>query len=209
MDEQIKPARYLRISSLTQSTQRQESKIKKGEKVFTDRVSGAIPFKDRPAAKLLIEAIEANEINFLTVQEISRLGRNTFDIQETLEYLNEREITLQVENLGDLKSLVDGKPNPMFKLIVDVLANISQMTRDNIKEAQAQGIAEAIKDPSKYLGRPKGTGKPAQTLVDENKDIVRRLKAGESIRNIGKITDHSPTHVQKVKKAMTELGLIK
>src|SRR5690606_16447992 len=142
------------------------------------------------------------------IHEISRLGRDTFDIQETIQELTSRGVTIQVENLGDMKSLIDGKPNPIFKLIIDVLANISSMQRLSIKEAQAQGIAIAKSDPTKYRGRPIGSGKTAQQLVDENKDVVKRLNQGESLRNTAKLTNHAVSYIQKIKLAMQDRGVL-
>ena len=199
---------YQRISTIQQSTARQEKKAARDEKIFTDKISGAVPFGQRPGGKELLDAVDNNEINHLTVSSIDRLGRDVFDIQKTINYLTEKGVTVQVSNLGDLKSLVNGVSNPMFKMITDVLANVSQMERDSIKERQAEGIAIG-KSRGVYRGRPVGTGKTAQELVDENKDIVKRLKDGTSIRDTGTLTGKSPTTVQRVKKAMAELKLEK
>ena len=199
---------YQRVSTIQQKTDRQEVKASKGDKVFTDKISGAVPFSQRPGGKELLEAVEAGLITHVTVSSIDRLGRDAFDIQTTINNLTKSGVTIQVSNLGDLKSLIDGKENYMFKLVTDILSNLAQLERLNIKERQAEGIAIA-KTKGVYQGRPVGTGKTAQQLVDENKDIVKRLKDGTSIRDTGTLTGKSPTTVQRVKKALAELEIKK
>jgi len=198
-------ARYIRISHIDQNTARQEAKTKKGERVFLDKISGSIAFNQRPAAMKLMEAISANEIDELVITSMDRLGRDAYNCQVVLNYLTGMKINVRVEDLG-IESMTKGKPNPMFKLITDVLANVAEIERTHLLERQAEGIAIA-KTKGAYRGRPTGTGKTAQQLVDENKDIVKRLKDGTSIRDTGKLTKKSPTTVQRVKKAMIELGI--
>lgn len=100
-------ARYIRVSTGTQNTARQEEKQAQGEKVFIDIVSGSIPFKDRAQGKELIKAIEDNEINYVSVSSIDRLGRNLYDILTTLEFFKEKGVILKVDNLG-IESLIKG-----------------------------------------------------------------------------------------------------
>ena len=84
-------ARYIRVSTGAQNTARQEEKQAKGERIFIDVVSGSIPFKDREQGKELIKAIENNEINYVSVSSIDRLGkRNLYDILTTLEFFKEK-----------------------------------------------------------------------------------------------------------------------
>lgn len=197
---------YQRVSTLQQKTDRQEIKAEKGVKIFTDKVSGAVPFAERPAGKQLLDAIEKGKVTHLTVSSIDRLGRDSFNIQSTIDGIINKGVTIRVLNLDGLQSHLDnGKPNSMFKLITDVLSNVAQMERDSIKERQKEGIAIA-KAKGVYRGRPIGTGKEAKRILDENKDIVKRLKEGQSIRNSATLTGKSPTTVQKVKKAMIELS---
>jgi DNA invertase Pin-like site-specific DNA recombinase len=125
--------RYVRTSSSTQSNARQIQKQHPKEKIYIDVISGAIAFKERPAAKELIEEIEAGTIDYLTCESIDRIGRSAFDIQCTIQYLNDKGVTLKVENLG-IESFVKDKPSPIFKMITDVLANVAELTRNNIEK---------------------------------------------------------------------------
>jgi len=132
-------ARYIRISTGNQKTERQEQKNHPDERLYIDIVSGAIPFKERPQGKKLIDDIEKGLITYISVHSIDRMGRNLFDIIATLTLLEEKKITLKVENLG-LESLVNGKPNSAFKLIISVMANIAEMERETLLERQKEGI---------------------------------------------------------------------
>ena len=55
--------RYIRVSRSSQNTMRQEVKANKEEVLFIDRISGAIPFIERPQAKELMNAVDNNKIN--------------------------------------------------------------------------------------------------------------------------------------------------
>jgi DNA invertase Pin-like site-specific DNA recombinase len=191
--------RYVRTSSSTQSNARQIQKQHPEEKIYIDIISGAIAFKERPAAKELIEEIEAGTIDYLTCESIDRIGRSAFDIQCTIQYLNDKGVTLKVENLG-IESFVKDKPSPIFKMITDVLANVAELTRNNIREAQAQGIKIAVAE-GKYKGRVKGSSASDDEVLTKYKGVVKAIKQHPdlSLRKIASIADVSLGTVQKVK----------
>jgi len=62
-------------------------------------------------------------------------------------------VVLKVDNLG-LESLVGGKENPTFKLIVSVLANIGEMERQTLRERQLEASRlRSLKGPIKAVRR--------------------------------------------------------
>jgi len=190
-------ARYIRISYATQNTARQLIKSHPNEQLFIDVISGAIPFNERPQAAKLIEAIESGTINNLSVEAIDRLGRNAFDVQTTIEYLNTKGVNLRVENLG-IESIVKGKPNSIFKLITDVLSNVAAMERESLKERQKQGIAIAVAQ-GKFKGRVKGSTTPDNVVLEQYKQVAKELKLQtNSLRKIASICGVSLGTVQKV-----------
>ena len=194
-------ARYIRISSSTQNTIRQYQKKTPEEMVYVDVTSGAIPFNDRPAAQELIKAIESGIVDYLTVESIDRIGRDAFNIQSTIQYLNSKGVNLKVNNLG-VESLVNGKVSMTFKMISDILANLSQMTRDNIREAQAQGIKIAVA-AGRFKGRVKGSSIPDDVILSTYKNVVKELKlGGNSLRKVAAICGVSLASVQKVKRIL-------
>ena len=81
----MKIAKYIRTSTLEQSTLRQENT---SQKTYIDKCSGSIPFNERPSAIKLLNDISAKKVETLHVHSIDRLGRNAYDIQTTLNTLN-------------------------------------------------------------------------------------------------------------------------
>jgi hypothetical protein len=51
------------------------------------------------------------------------------------------------------------------------------------------------------LGRRKGTTLTREQFLQKHKDIVRQLKAGQSLRNVAKIVGKGISMVQRVKAA--------
>jgi DNA invertase Pin-like site-specific DNA recombinase len=192
--------RYIRVSSSSQKIERQLYKEHPNEELFIDVISGVIPFNERPSGRKLLALIEENKVEYLSVSSIDRLGRNLFDILLTLEKLNESQTTLKVDNLG-IESLIKGKPNAAFKLIISVLANIAEMERDTLLERQREGIAIA-KAKGVYKGRVKGSKVPVREFLDKYKNVAKYLKQGQSLRNTAKLCDVSLGTVQKVKCAI-------
>lgn len=196
-------ARYIRVSSATQNNIRQLAKQHPDEKLFIDIVSGSVSFNHREQGLALITAIEAQEIDYVTVHSVDRLGRNAEHILTVLNYLNAKGVNLKIENLG-LESMVDGKPNQVFKLIVSVLGNVAEMERESIRERQREGIAIA-KANKLYKGRVKGTVETPQQKLDKHKDVVKYLKSGKlSLREITKQCEVSLSTVQRVKKILDD-----
>lgn len=194
----MKKARYIRVSTGNQKTARQEIRAAKDELVFIDIISGATPFQERPEAKKLLGCIEKKEVSYLSVSSIDRLGRNLIDILKTLEYLNENRIVIKVDNLG-IESMVTGKENSAFKLIISVMANISELERTTLLERQKEGIAIA-KAKGVYKGREKGSVESPDVFLGKYKEVVKSLKKGNSLRDTAKICNVSLGTVQKVKK---------
>jgi DNA invertase Pin-like site-specific DNA recombinase len=175
-------ARYIRVSSSNQNEARQLARQHPEERLFIDKVSGTTPFQKRDQAKVLLDEVQRGNVKFLAASSIDRLGRDTIDVLSTIQYLNEKGVTLRVDNLG-LESLVAGKENPTFKLIVSVLANIAEMERTTLRERQLEGIAEARKK-GVYKGRVKGSKETPEQILAKYPDAVRYLKMGKSIRDV-------------------------
>lgn len=193
-------ARYIRVSTLNQKIERQLEKQYPDEKIYIDKISGSIPFSQRFSAKELLNEIGKNEIHYISVSSIDRLGRNTLDVLQTIEKLHKSNICLKVDNLG-LESLVEGKENPTFKLIISVLANISEMERNSILERQREGI-QIAKANGTYKGRLKDTTESTKEFLAKYPTVINYLKRKNppTIVEIAKLTDCSKNTVQKVKK---------
>lgn len=196
--------RYIRVSTLNQKIERQLQKQHQDDIIYIDKVSGSIPFAQRPAATKLIQDIDLGVVKYLIVSTIDRLGRNTLDVLQTIEILHNKGICVKVENLG-LESLTNGNENTIFKLIVSVLANISEMERESILERQREGIAIA-KAKGTYKGREKNTNESAEKFLSKYPDVVTYIrKKRNTILEIAKLCDCSKNTVMKVKKTLKAL----
>lgn len=192
--------RYIRVSTVGQKTGRQEEKSLKDEVVYIDVVSGSVPFSEREKGKELKNYIIQGNIKYISVSSIDRLGRNLYDILTTLEFFKENGVVLKVDNLG-IESLINGKENSAFKLIISVMANIAEMERETILERQKGGILLA-KLKGTYKGREKGTVESDDVFLSKHREVVKNLRKGNSIRDISKICNVSVGTVQKVKKKL-------
>ena len=193
-------ARYIRVSTLNQKIERQIERQYQGEIIYIDKVSGSTPFTKRPEAFRLMKDILEKKISYVSISSIDRLGRNTLDVLQTIEQLHLQNICLKVDNLG-LESLTSGKENPTFKLIVSVLANISEMERNSILERQQEGIAIA-KANGIYKGRVKNTYESSEKFLAKYPSVVFYLnkKYPLTLLEISKLTNCSKNTFQKVKR---------
>lgn len=195
-------ARYIRVSTLNQNIERQLKNQHSDEILYIDKVTGSAPFIERPQAYKLIKDILERKITYVSISSIDRLGRNTLDVLQTIEKLHLHNICLKVDNLG-LESLTEGKENPTFKLIISVLANISEMERNSILERQREGINIA-KAKGIYKGRVKDTIESPEKFLGKYPAVANYLsrKTPPTLLEIAKLTDCSKNTVQKVKKIM-------
>ncbi|MFD0963840.1 recombinase family protein [Pseudofulvibacter geojedonensis] len=189
-------AQYIRVSTLEQNTERQT--IISGAKQYLDKISGTIPLFERPQGKKLYEDIEAGLVEELYVHSIDRLGRNTLDILSTINYLNQKGVCLVSDKEG-IRTLIDGKENLTSKLIVNILATLSEFENNIRKERQAEGIAIA-KLKGVYAGRKRGTLLSSDKFLEKHKNVLKELEKGESIRRVAKLCGVSTGTVQKVKR---------
>lgn len=60
------------------------------EAVFAEKISGAKSNKERTELLNMVSYVEANHINKVLVTELSRLGRDTLQVLEVIQMLNEK-----------------------------------------------------------------------------------------------------------------------
>lgn len=193
----MKTAKYIRVSTAEQNIERQSTV---NHKQYIDKCSGSIPFNERPSAIKLLKDISDKKIDTLIVHSICRLGRNAFDIQTVLNMLSNLNINVYVENIG-LYSMIDNKPNSIFKMITDVLSNVAEMERASLLERQKEGILIA-KAKGTYKGRQLNTVEsPQQFLSKYNQSHLELIKdKNYSIRKLASITNLSNNTIVKIRK---------
>ena len=204
---------YARVSSVgdRQNTDRQISDLldyveyQKLElcKIYEEHVSGAKKNVERPILQQAIEFCKSNKVSILLVSELSRLGRNAFEVLATVKDLIDSGVNLymQKEQLTLLDT--EGKPTMFAPIMIATLSTCAQLERENIKFRLNSGRKLYIERGGK-LGRKVGSIKTTDQKKEEYKDIISYLKRGYSVRNIAKLTSKGISTVQRIK---TEFAL--
>jgi DNA invertase Pin-like site-specific DNA recombinase len=190
--------KYIRVSTIEQNTDRQEDF--KGL-TYKDKCSGSIAFKDRKEATKLLANDEVTEV---LVHSIDRLGRTTIDIMQTIQGFTGRGINVISEKEG-LKTIVDGKENPVAKMMIGILGTLAEFELNRAKERQAEGIAKA-KTKGVYAGRSAGSSESIDVFIakESTKAILKNLRLGESIKRTALLSKASIGKVKKVKKMIKD-----
>ena len=162
---------YGRISSVGQ---KDDTQLKEGVKSFIDTISGTVSFMERPQAKKLITYLEKNPTTKTIVKDISRLGRNTKDVLNTIEYFNTNKYELEILN-PNIKT-----DTPIGKMMLTMISAVYEMELNNIKERTQQG-REIAKLKGKFKGRKSGAVAKDEVLLKKHSDIVNCLKQGMSM----------------------------
>lgn len=199
-------AKYIRVSTTEQNPSRQ---IDKRYKSYIDKCSGSIPFAERPEAKKLIADVENRTVDYIIVHSISRLGRNTVDILQTIEYFTKIGVCIEAEKEGFSTLNRNKSENTTAKMVISIMATLAEFEREMLLERHREGIAKA-KERGAYAangGRP--SEEPDKFLMKEkNRRILKLLQKGASIREAAFRANSSIGLVQKVKKVGRELGMI-
>ena len=200
---------YARVSSAgdRQSTERQVKDLsdyamyKKMEirKVFEEHISGAKKNEERPVLCEAIDYCKEKRISTLLVSELSRMGRNAFEVLASVKELIDSGINLYIQKeqfnlLGD-----DGKPSLFAPVMLATLSTCAQLERENITFRLQSGRKQYIAKGGK-LGRKPGSVKTIEQKEEEYKEAIALLKKGYAIRNVAKLTGKGISTIQRVKK---------
>ena len=198
---------YARVSSTgdRQTTDRQVADLQRYVninemelvKVFEEKMSGAK--ENRPVLTECINFCITNHIHTLCVSEISRLGRSTKIVVNTIDELSKAGVNVYIQNLPLCSLNEDGQPNPIAKMITAVLSSFAEIERDNIRYRLNSG-RELAKTKGVKMGRKVGSVKSKEKKADEYATVIKSLRKGKSIRDTAKLCDVSISTVQRVKR---------
>ncbi|WDT67228.1 recombinase family protein [Cloacibacterium sp. TD35] len=200
--------KYNRVSSISQTGNRFEEDTEKYDLVLFDKVSGSVPFFERTKGSELKILVEKHKIKEIVVEEFSRLGRNTGDVINTLDWLEKYGVNVYVRNIG-LYSRPNGVKNPIWRMISSVMSSLYEMELENIRERTRVGRLIYIQKGG-ALGRKVGTKERESDFINKpkSKKVLDYLKKGYSFREISKICKVSLGTIVKVKKVGTKLQLL-
>src|SRR5690554_749045 len=194
-------AKYIRVSTSEQNISRQ---IDGEVKMYIDKISGKVPFNQRPAGIELLKDIDKGIITEVEYHAVERIGRNASDSLTIIDYLEKKKVQVFIKNLGICLFLENGKKNPMFSVAVAVLSSLAQTEKENMEERQREGI-QIAKIRGIYKGRKAGAVQTNEQLIERHADIVKHLKiAKNSLREISLLTGKSVNTIQKVKKILSQ-----
>lgn len=200
---------YTRVSSTgdRQNTERQVADLKayaeyrqfEVASVFQEKISGAKKNSERPVLVEALEYCEANSIDILLVSELSRLGRNVFEVLEVVKRLVDNKINLFMQK--EQFTLLDEnkQPSTFAPIMIATLSTCAQLERENIKFRLNSGRAQYIAKGGK-LGRKTGSIKTMEQKKEEYKEVIALLKKGYSVRNTASLCGVGNSTVQRVKK---------
>lgn len=168
------------------------------EAVFAEKISGAKANTERTELLNMISYVESNHINKVLVTELSRLGRDTLQVLEVIQMLNEKGISLYIQNYNIETLTKDGKVNAMSQFLITILAEVARMERKTIRERVESGYRNYRANGGK-VGRKIGYKKAEETIREQYTEEIKLLKKGYSLRNISKITGTSINTIRKCK----------
>lgn len=205
----MKAVIYARVSSTSnrQNTDRQVADLTtyavglKYEvcQIFKEHISGAKKNQDRPVLQECMEYCKQNCVDILLVSELSRLGRNAFEVLACVKELLDGGINLFMQK--EQITLLDreGKPSMIAPVMIAILSTCAELERDNIQYRLKSGYKN-YREKGGKVGRKKGSVKSIDEIKKEYREVIKELERGESIRRTAKLHDVSISTVQRIKK---------
>lgn len=169
-------------------------------KIYEEHQSGAKKNSERLVLSECVEFCKKNHADILLVSELSRLGRNAFEILSMVKELMDNAINVYIQKEQFTLLDTSGKPSMIAPVMLAVLGTCAQIERENIQYRLNSGRAQYVKNGGK-LGRKVGYRKPTEKKEQEYSGVIRLLQKNYyTLREISKLTGVSISTVQRVKK---------
>ena len=169
------------------------------EAVFAEKVSGAKKNTERIELMNMINYINSHNIHKVLVTELSRLGRDTLQVLQAIEILNQNKVSVFIQHYNIETLTPEGEINPMSQFLITILAEVARMERKTIRERVASGY-QNFRNSGGKVGRKVGYSKSNETMKEEYAEEIRLLKRGYSLRNTSKLTGTSINTLRKLTK---------
>ncbi len=179
----MKAIGYTRVSSDKQDLQKQEHLLLKYAQQHDLRIQDFIEVeissrrdtKERRIDELL-DRLDEGDV--LLVAELSRFGRNMFEVIDIVNQLGENGVEVIFVRQPELSTA-----GPHRKLLLAIYSYFAEAEREFISVRTKQGLA-AAKASGKKLGRPKGSRDKERVLDPHREQIKEYLELGLSLRRI-------------------------
>lgn len=178
-----KAAIYARVSTSDQSCDRQIAELtafaQRGDydvvSIFKETASGTSA--NRSARNRLIDLAQARKVDAILVTELSRWGRSTQDLLDTMNKLAGWEISVVA-----MSGMAFELETPHGRMMATMLAGIAQFERDLLSERVKSGLA-AARARGKKLGRQPGQRPKSDKLAPK---VIQAVTDGRSYRWIAR-----------------------
>jgi DNA invertase Pin-like site-specific DNA recombinase len=199
-------ALYCRVSTTDQSCARQERDLiafaeRAGDEVvgiYKETGSGAK--LDRIERKKVMALAQGRYIDAVLVTELSRWGRSTVDLLQTLRDLESQRVSVVA-----LSGMTFDLSNAAGRMMATVIAGIAEFERDLMGERIKSGLA-AAKARGRRLGRQTGQRPKSDRLGPK---VLALAAQGRSYRLIGRELGLSKNTVADIVKRAREASLAK
>ncbi|MBN1186480.1 MAG: recombinase family protein [Bacteroidales bacterium] len=171
--------------------------------VFAEKISGSKKNNERPELMKMVKFVDTNNIDKVMVTELSRLGRDTLQILEAIEILNQNKISLFIQNYNVETLTPEREINPMSQFLITILAEISRMERRNIENRLSSGY-QNYRLQGGIVGRKIGFRKSNEKMFEQYDEEIKMLKKGYSYHHIKKITNTNKNTLTKLRKLVIE-----
>ena len=199
---------YTRVSTNDQTTQRQVNDLSKVEgfevvKTFSEKISGfSKTMGERKGLQDMLKYVRKNDVKYILVSEVSRLGRNTVECLNLIHELENEGICLYIHNLGCTIGKDCGQDSILTKLIVTIMADLARMESEQLSQRIKSGIRNR-KEKGLHTGRKINSIESKERFLGKHRDVQKYLNQGRSYSEITKLTGAAPYTISKVKKAIT------
>ena len=178
-----KAAIYARVSTSDQSCDRQISELtafaQRGDydvvNIFKETASGTS--ENRSARNRLIDLAQARKVDAILVTELSRWGRSTQDLLDTMNKLAGWKVSVVA-----MSGMTFELETPHGRMMATMLAGIAQFERDLLSERVKSGLA-AARARGKKLGRQLGQRPKSDKLAPK---VIQAVTDGRSYRWIAR-----------------------
>lgn len=188
---------YARVSTSDQSCERQVTELTafaarggyEVVRVFKETASGTKA--NRAERSKIIDMAQARKIDAVLVSELSRWGRSTQDLLDTLDRLAGWKVSVVA-----MSGMTFELGTPHGRMMATLLAGIAQFERDLLSERVKSGLA-AARARGKKLGRQPGQRPKADKFAPK---VIQAVAEGRSYRWIARDLGISKNTVTEIIK---------
>ncbi|MGF1460004.1 MAG: recombinase family protein [Leptolyngbyaceae cyanobacterium] len=192
---------YCRVSTMDQSCDRQEQDLLHYATQANFQVVGV--WKEtapgtrssRVEREQVMALAQARKIDAVLVTELTRWGRSTLDLIQTLQALHSWQVSLIAQT-----GLQFDLTTPQGRLIAQLMAALAEFERDLVSERVRSGLA-AAKARGKLLGRRPGQRIKSDPLAPK---VIQMVEAGTAYRTVAHHLKLSKTTVTEIVKRHRE-----